>query len=127
LTEYAVVVCGRCGFARLVVAGTGKSRCTHCGYTIDISMAIKHFTGSAREAREVVFRLNASGISNSGKKTGSKRRDVRSFLSKHSVFTIEEFAAYFETSNQEAERRIESLLDQGNVLRKDKDHFEVVR
>lgn len=122
LTEFSVVVCGKCGFAKIVMQGVATSSCSHCGSRIDIRKSRIHFTGPAEDAREVVFHLNSSSL---GRKPGG--HSVSDFLETHPVFSLAEFASFFGTGEEDAERRIGLLMREGLVYSIAKDKYCVLR
>ncbi|MEM3851887.1 MAG: hypothetical protein QXP70_02690 [Methanomassiliicoccales archaeon] len=115
MTEVVVVVCGECGFGRIVERGKKTTSCPHCGSRFKIADARKYYEGSdTRVARELLFRINASGVLPSEHRK-HKGKDVLSFLMEHHTFVLDDFAAYFGLENIEAKRRIEALMKEGAV------------
>ena len=141
-----VVTCPSCGFGKAAQSGVARTKCSHCGKTIIISKALKHYEGEdAGAARAALFIINAgmkphqlspgavektskqgrAARQGAGRKTARKSMD--DFLSSHDSFGIDELAAFLGIGPEQAETRIMKLVEAGAVYSSAKGVLRVVR
>lgn len=135
-----VVVCTRCGFGKIAGEETARTKCAHCGRTIDLRKAVRHYEGNdAKAARSVLFEINAGMKRGNaagrrvrqGKATPepvhARKKTIKSFISEHRCFYVETLAEYLEVGREEAEMRILRLVEEGVLFSPVKGQYCIVR
>ena len=138
-----VVACTACGFGRVADAASKKAKCAHCGKTIDLRKAVRHYDGdSAEAARAALFILNAGMKPQSASEPQNRervrrasrapapgrveRRSVERFLAEHESFRAEEFGAYLGIGEEEAGRKLDRLVEAGALYSPTSGNYRVV-
>lgn len=128
-----VVACASCGFGKIAREGVARTKCAHCGRSIDLRKAVRHYEGGdVQAAKSALFIINAGmrpgGFEKSvptrrrtvhpapAKGRRQERKTMQLFLAEHDCFSIETVAAYLDIGREEAESKVRKLLDSGVIF-----------
>lgn len=118
-----------CGFGKITQATTRTTKCAHCGKSIDIRKAVRHYEGeNAEAARTALFMINAgmqpatskNRIEEARRKSspessreGVGKKSIERFLSEHDCFYVQSLANYLGKGLEETERRVRRMVEEG--------------
>lgn len=123
------MACPHCGFGKITHPSTRATKCSHCGKSISVRKAVRHYEGeNAEAARTALFMINAGmqPAPSKGRVEEARRKSrpqtrkeppvkksVEIFLSEHECFYVETLAKYLGISTEDAEKRVWKMVDGG--------------
>ncbi len=141
-----VIVCPSCGFGRIVDSDVSKARCAHCGKSITVAKAVRHYDGEdAVAARTALFIINAGmrpqtvppriaeRVARSDARSpvresiAHERRSVDTFLTSRDCFVVAELQEYLGIGKEEAEGKVARMVEAGKVYSPARGTYCVVR
>lgn len=132
---FGVIICPKCHRARGVSLSTSKAKCTHCGHSIDVSLAkVYHRTDSQEElvlaVQKVTERLavdiedypaekkrRSKPKSLEGKRSFRTEEDLRHLIGELTAakaeFSLQDISSKAEVDQPKAEKIAQAMMDAG--------------
>lgn len=146
---FGVIICPKCHRARGVSLSTKRAECSHCGHSIDISLArVYHRTESQEElvlaVQKVTERLAVNVedypaerkrrsrpvVPPKAKRTCSSEEELRRLIDALTAgrgeFTVQDVMSKLEVVEEEAAKVVQRMLDSGLVFEPSMGRFKVL-